>query len=221
MKQILLNTQTAWQVAWSNKIFRWQFLISVAFFVFCSKFNFYCLNQWEFRTGERLNDVVMNYLPPTDFSNIIFFFTYGTIATTIITALAYPGVFVRGLQAYSILLLARVVSIYFFPLEPPAGMVLLVDPVGEFFLHQQVTVTKDLFFSGHTASIAFMFLMAQNRYVKTFAAVSLCIVPLLLVWQHVHYTVDIVFAPFVSFACLKLVEYANRNFEYGKILYQY
>jgi hypothetical protein len=221
MKEVLQRTQLAWQTALSNRLFMWQFIISVLFFVSCSKFNFYCLNLWEFRQGATLNDFVLDLLPATDFSNIIFFFTYFTILSTIISALPYPGTFVRGLQAYSILLLARVVSIYLFPLNPPADMVLLVDPIGEFFLHQEVTVTKDLFFSGHTATLVLMFMLAQNKYVKTFATIALCVVPLLLIWQHVHYTIDIVVAPFAAVICVKVVEWANQKSTYGKILYQY
>lgn len=221
MKEVLRRTQNAWGAAWGNKIFKWQFIFTILFFVSSSKFNFYCLNQWEFRSGERLNDFVLNMLPPTDFSNIIFFFTYFTIISAIVSAIPYPGLFVRGLQAYSLLLIARVVSIYYFPLEPPADMVLLVDPVGGFFLNQEVTVTKDLFFSGHTATLTMMLLLGQNKYVKAFAAVALVIVPLLLLWQHVHYTADVVVAPVVAFLCLKAVDWANRNSQYGKILFQY
>lgn len=221
MKEVINRTFTNWKNANANHLFRWQFLSSIVFFIFCSQFNFYCLNVWEARTGQHLNDILINMLPSYDFSNIIFFFTYFCVATTIITALPYPGTFVRGLQAYSLLLLARVVSIYFFPLEPPVGMIQLVDPVGEFFLHQEVTVTKDLFFSGHTATITFMFLLAQNRYVKSFCGVALCIVPLLLVWQHVHYTIDILVAPFVAYGCKELIEWVHKKNEYSKVLYDY
>jgi len=221
MREILTQTRIAWMNAWSNTNFRWQLIITLLLLAVISKHNFYYLNIWEFRTGERLNDPILNMLPPINFSNFIFFFTYSTITLTILSAIPYPGHFVRGLQAFSLITLLRTSSIYFFPLEPPADMVLLVDPVAEFLLHNETVVTKDLFFSGHTATLTLMYLFAQNKYLKTFCLVALCIAPVLLMWQHVHYTIDIIVAPFVSYGCVKLVDWINNNYDYGKVLFRY
>jgi hypothetical protein len=177
---------------------------------------------WELRTGERLDDVILKVLPPLDFSNIIFFFTYSTIILTMLSTLAYPGIFVRGLQAFTLITALRTASIYFFPLEPPVDMVLLVDPISGFLLNDDsLIVTKDLFFSGHTATLTLMFLCAQHKYLKTFCFVALLIAPALLIWQHVHYTIDIIVAPFVVYGSVKLVDWINLNFNYGKVLFKY
>jgi hypothetical protein len=183
--------------------------------------NFHYLNIWEFRTGERLNDPILNILRPADFSNFIFFFTYSTILIIVLSTIPYPGNFVRGLQAFSLITVLRTSSIYFFPLEPPADMIMLVDPVAEFFLHNETVVTKDLFFSGHTATLMLVYMFAQNKYLKIFCLIALIVAPALLIWQHVHYTIDIVVAPFVTYGCVKLVDWVNNNYEYGKVLFRY
>ena len=221
VKDKLQQAKASWKVALSDPYFRWQFLITMVLFFAVSKHNFHFLNLWEAREGFRLHDPVLNMLQPRNFSNIIFFFTYSAILFVLVSSLSNPGRFVRGIQAYALIVMLRTASIYFFPLEAPAGMVLLVDPVANFFLHTHTIIKKDLFFSGHTATLAFMFLMAQNRFLKIFCFIALLTVPLLLMWQHVHYTVDIVFAPFVAYCCARAVDWVNRQHEYGKALFKY
>jgi hypothetical protein len=221
MLSIIRQTVNAWQKAWSDVYFRWQFIISfVLFWVVCLH-NFHYLNIWEFRTGERLNDPLLKILRPYDFSNIIFFFTYSAIVLVILSALPHPGYFVRGLQVYALITLLRTSAIYFFPLEPPADMILLVDPVADFFMHQKTVITKDLFFSGHTATLTMMYLFAQNKYLKIYCLVALIVAPFLLIWQHVHYAIDIVVAPFVAYGCVKIIDWVNNNYEYGKVLFRH
>lgn len=215
------QTATAWQNAWSHVHFRWQFIITFILFWIVCLHNFHYLNIWEFRTGERLYDPLLQILPPRDFSAIIFFFTYSAIILTILTTLPYPGLFVKGLQTYALITLLRTTSIYLFPIEPPADMILLIDPIAAFFLYQQTVVTKDLFFSGHTATLMMMYLFAQNKLLKTYCLVALIVTPLLLLWQHVHYTIDVIAAPIVAYGCVKFIDWANRNYAYGKVLSQF
>ena len=222
MRKLIAQTGKSWRTAWNDIHFRGQVIFSIVLLAAVSMCNFHYLSLWEFRTGERLNDVLLNILPPLDFSNIIFFFTYSTIIITMLSTLYYPGIFVRGLQAFSLVTALRTASIYFFPLEPPADMILLVDPVSGFLLNgESVVVTKDLFFSGHTATLTLMFMCAQHKYLKTFCFVALMIAPALLIWQHVHYTVDVLVAPFVVYGCVKFVDWTNHNFDYGKVLFKY
>lgn len=117
---------------------------------------------------------------------------------------------------FILVLFARTVTIYFVPLEPPHNMILLSDPVASFFLHSsQVFVTKDLFFSGHVSALTLLFLIVTNRYVKAYAFVAMIGVGIMIMWQHVHYSMDVMFAPIVSYGSYKLVSYLHRETKYG------
>lgn len=220
MKEKLYQAKATWKVALGNPYFRWQFIFSLFFLFAVMQHNIHFLNIWQTRDGIRLHDPVLNMLPPHDFSSIIFFFTYAAVLFATVTVFSNPGLFVRALQAYSIITMLRTASIYFFPLETPEGFIPLTDPLINFFLNKYTIVTKDLFFSGHTATLAFMFFITQNRQVKWFCFTALLVAPFLIMWQHVHYTADVVFAPVVAYSSMKLVDWMNHHHAYGKVLFE-
>lgn len=88
---------------------------------------------------------------------------------------------------------------YLVKLDPPIGLIPLVDPVGKILGYGGQLITKDLFFSGHTASLLILFLAVKIRWLKIFFLVVL-LTMIMLLWQHVHYTVDILGA-FVFYDC--------------------
>ena len=53
---------------------------------------------------------------------------------SVLEILNEPEYLLKAIQAYLLMLFLRTVSIFFIPLEPPVGMILLIDPIGEFCL---------------------------------------------------------------------------------------
>lgn len=178
--------------------------------------HFYCLRNWQERQGAQLNDFLLNQLPPMNLSAPIFFFEYSSLILVIIVILPYPERLVKALQAFILITLARTLTIYFIPLEPPRDMIPLMDPFANFFLHSRtVFVTKDLFFSGHIATLSLVIFASPNKYVKIYGAIAMMLVGIFLLFQHVHYTLDLLFAPIISFVFYKLVLFAHQQSRYG------
>ena len=205
---------------WTNALrsggFRNQLFLTLLFFAACSMHNFHYLRLWQARPGLQINDVVLNQLPPHDFSIAIFLLEYTTMLIVTFITIQHPDRFVKGLQMFGLIIFARTMCIYFFPLEPPRDMILLDDPMASFFLHSKdVFVTKDLFYSGHISALALLMLISPNKYVKSWALFATVVVGTLILWQHVHYTLDIVFAPVASFVCYKFVLFVHRESRYG------
>ena len=100
--------------------------------------------------------------------------------------------------------LARFMSISLVPLMPPAGLIPLHDPLTGIF-YGEANITKDLFFSGHTASITIMLLCLQKRGDRFVALVALICVASLLLVQHIHYSIDVLFAPAAVYVINRLV----------------
>jgi hypothetical protein len=197
------NLATAWKTQLVNKRFKTH-LAGAFIMIFLSfQINIYFLNVWQTRDGIVVNDQILNMLTPYDFSLPIFLVTYGGILVTIFRVILTPQKFIVLLYGYSLLTLCRTVSIYFLPLEPPAQMVFLNDPIASFILFQKHVVTKDLFFSGHTSSFFYCVFALDDKAHRQIGFAMAMVLGLMLMIQHVHYSIDIFAAPFFAYFCYK------------------
>ncbi len=148
----------------------------------------------EQRPGFPFDDPVLSYLQPRNFSKIIFLLTYGTVIFVIIWKSKKPWMLVQLLQLYFLLLVVRTISIYLVPLYAPDTMISLDDPVLDSVVYKVHNV-RDLFFSGHTATLFIFAFTLRNKTVKILVILTACVLGLLLMWQHVHYSIDVFAAP--------------------------
>jgi hypothetical protein len=109
------------------------------------------------------------------------------------------------LWTYILLSLSRFLSITLVPLDPPANLIGLADPLANTFYGPKF-VTKDLFFSGHTSSLFLLFLCLRNRTDKMLALAGTVMVGILLLVQHVHYTMDVLAAPVLTWLIYRLTQ---------------
>lgn len=95
----------------------------------------------------------------------IFSIIYCTIIYLIIRLLATPKTFVWFAWAFNLETAFRFLTIYLVALNPPLGIVDLHDPLATLFIYgENMAITKDLFFSGHTATMVFAcYFLPQKR----------------------------------------------------------
>jgi membrane-associated phospholipid phosphatase len=93
---------------------------------------------------------------------------------------------------------------YLVPLNPPADMILLNDPFVQFFATGQ-PLTKDLFFSGHTATIFLFYLVSEKKLFRAFFLIATVLVGTSVLLQHVHYSIDVASAPFFAYISYRLI----------------
>ena len=180
----------AWRAAWRHSVFRRKFFIGL-FGIVALLLTFpWFFQTIEGHTGPVLNDWVLNQLPPRDVSLGIFLTIWATALLILIRARRSPAVFMLFAYGYILISLSRVLSINLFPLDPPPGLIPLIDPISNAFYGEKY-VTKDLFYSGHTSSIFLIFLCLRRWWDRLFALVGSLIVGSLLLVQHVHYTIDV------------------------------
>ena len=155
-------------------------------------------NFIEKRNGTAINDWLLNQLPNANLSIPIFSLIWFGAGLTIWQAFKTPRIFLLFLWSFIFLSLSRMISITAIPLNPPTRLVPLVDPISNAF-YGGVFITKDLFYSGHTSTLFMMYLCLQKPWHKTFALVATCLVGIMVLFQHVHYTIDVVAAPPLTF----------------------
>lgn len=189
-----------WKIAWSNKQFRIKLVSGtvILFLLILSLPVFFA--TIEQRNGPVLNDRILQALPAKDFSVLTFIIIWSMIAFLIVRGIQKPALFLTVLICITLLFLTRMVSITLVPLDPPIGLIPLKDPLSSFFYgHTDLFITKDLFFSGHTSTQFLIFLCFDKRRDKLFALAATCIVGVLVLVQHVHYTIDVLGAIILTY----------------------
>lgn len=164
------------------------------------------LNIVENRPGFSFSDPVLELMPVIDFTIPLFIFVYLSIIITLTELYLCPKRIFAGLAAYFLLIVFRMASMYLLPLDPPEGMIALADPVAELFTESE-PLTRDLFFSGHTSTTFMMFLLVKNRYKKIILGIFTAFTAGFVLFQHVHYTIDVIAAPFFAYVAFKLGMY--------------
>lgn len=159
----------------------------------------------EKRNGVVLHDWVLAQIPPHNVSVAIFIFIWGMGLLILYRAVYKPQIYITYVWALIVVTLVRLITISFVALNPPVGLIPLADPLTGIF-YGQALITKDLFFSGHIATLTLILLCLEKRNDKILGFTSIIIVAFLLLVQHIHYTIDIVASPFITYTCYKLVK---------------
>ncbi len=210
LSKYFITTKNNWQNAWSSKNFRYKlfagvFLITII--LICFPFFFQYIEK---RNGILLSDLILNCLPAYNVSVAIFIMIWSAAFLMLIAAINNPQVLLTFLIAYIFLCICRYITIFLFPLQPPPGLINLVDPLSNSFYGVSF-ITKDLFFSGHVSTLFLMFLCQRKKWFKLFTLFATFIVLILVLVQHIHYSIDVIFAfPFSAFCfylSIKLVQH--------------
>lgn len=195
----------SWKVFFSSNRNRIEFIISILLLavILLTLTNF--LNYVESRNGFSFDDPVLSLFEPTDLTWLTFTLIYGSLTVAIVNLISKPEKLLFTIQLYTLMVVVRIISMWLLPLNPPEKMILLNDPFVEFFGTGK-TLTKDLFFSGHTATLFILFLTADDRLIRGIFLLSTILVALCVLMQHVHYSIDVFAAIFFTYACYQILK---------------
>ena len=169
----------------------------------------------EGRQGVTLADPVLELFNPIDLTWLTFGLIYISLILAILSFTAKPEILILALQSYSLLVILRIMIMYSVPFNAPERLILLNDPFVQFFGSGEV-LTKDLFFSGHTATLFLLFLISDKKHFKIFFLISTVLVGAAVLLQHVHYTIDVLVAPFFAYSSYRITKMINERITFKK-----
>lgn len=207
MKGFQQTNEITWRAAWQDSRFRWKLILALTVFtIFPWKADDYFL--WiQQRDGFLMHDVLLANIPSENVSIPIFAIIYVSVIYLLLRIIRLPEHFLWFAWAFNIETLLRFICIYSVPLNPPFGLVDLHDPIAELFIYgENSAITKDLFFSGHTATMVFVCFFLPNISERKVAIGLTIILAVLLLIQHVHYSLDIVAAPLATWFAIRLAK---------------
>ncbi len=189
-----------WLIAWQQPSFRQKLLFALVILAALLISMPFFFPHIEKRNGVVLHDWLLERLPAQNVSVFIFVIIWGTVLLGIVRSMRQPHIFQALLWSYILVTASRLLTITLVPLNPPEGLIPLSDPLVNSFYGKQF-ITKDLFYSGHTSSLFLLSFCLEKRSDKLIALLAAIGVGILVLVQHVHYTIDVLAAPLFTWAC--------------------
>jgi hypothetical protein len=205
-RTITIALKNNWKETWSSSLQRAQLIIGSVLMTIISFILPSFFNLIQKRDGPLLNDWVLAAIPPHNVSWAIFTVIWSIGFYALWRGIEKPTIYITYLWTFIFITILRVLTISLVPLDPPTGLIVLTDPLTGVF-YGRSTITKDLFFSGHTSILFLAFLCLERKWDRIIALTGTCIVACLLLVQHVHYTIDIIAAPIIIYPVFRLVKY--------------
>ena len=191
----LLKEPISWSEAWQlqsfrNKTFVALALVAIILLLLPSFFAFI-----EKREGMVLQDFVLERLPASDVSIPTFIIIWSVVLLVFYRIYHNPSIFLIVAYGFILMCIARGLTISLLPLNPPPGLITLKDPIANIaYGGKGIFITKDLFYSGHTGNMFLFFLCLQAKWDKIIALSASFMVGILVLIQHIHYSVDVIAA---------------------------
>jgi hypothetical protein len=192
-----------WSDAWKNSSFRWKIWVGMVIFIGILTALPYFFDAIEDRNGRLFSDFILEWIPAHNTSVAVFFLIWSCCLLLLVRIYKDPLMLLVMLWSYNGVTLVRMACIGLISLNPPAGLIPLTDPITNQFYGQHY-ITHDLFFSGHTTTVFLIFLCLKKKADRIYALLASITLGILLLVQHVHYTIDVLAAPVFTYIVYRL-----------------
>ncbi|MDP4130767.1 MAG: phosphatase PAP2-related protein [Bacteroidota bacterium] len=191
-----------WRSAWQISSFRIKLLTGLVVLVAILVYFPFFFEAIDNRNGRLLHDILLQWLTPKNMSLPVFLLIWASFLLLIWRLIPDPDLVLLVLWGYNLLTLLRMTCIGLISLNPPPGLIPLEDPLTNMFYGSHY-ITHDLFFSGHTATVCLIFCCLKPRADKYLAGFATILIGIFLLIQHVHYTIDVLAAPFFTYGAYR------------------
>src|SRR5260221_383514 len=207
-----------WQEALKSTRFRIHFILSLLGIVAFAASLPYFFNEILLpKPGVQLSDPILLFFQPKDWSIEIFVILYSITVLSLAFNIKKPYTLLLMFQMYVVVNFMRMTSLYLFTLEAPEGTIPLSDPFLTVFAYGKEVYVKDLFFSGHVSTLCILFLVELRRILKWVIFISIILVSLFLAWQRVHYALDMLAAPLITWLVFRFFNWENQQWLKNKL----
>jgi len=196
---------------WALSVKNWKYILALLLSTFLAGTACYVISHFfvyiQLRPGTVIYDPIIHYLGPFNLNNPIVILTGLSVGLGMGSSFIAPCAYIRIMIAIFIISSLRMLVLYFVPLDPPTTIIPLRDSFLENTFYQNQVITKDLFFSGHTANVILLGLVTPFKFLKKILLIAGSILGIMLVLQHVHYAIDVIAAPFFAYIAYRITTF--------------
>jgi hypothetical protein len=209
-------SEPTWKEVFTDRNSRKRFYVLGVALAIMFAFVFFTLEWTEKRNGFVIESWARQFLgAPIDFSIPIFTLTYSCVLLALYQFRKSPETIYRLLFAYTIMQILRGTLLLIVPLEPSPDIIPLGDPFLKLTFYNGRPNLKDLFFSGHVATILIIGFFTRSQKLRIAVFSAAIITAALLVQQRVHYIADVLAALPAAWISVRLSSYIARSSSKG------
>ncbi len=205
-----MNDLPEYQITWKQVFgtnLKYFYLFTLICLVVFQHINIQMLLYFQHRRESiAMFDPILRMIPPHPMNTGLNIVCYGALGIVLIYFSNKPKQLFIVLHALLLMWMLRWATMYLLPLAAPPDKV----PLDDVIAYSHHLISRDLFFSGHTATLLIMLFAVKNRWMFLFTLVMTLTIVVLLLIGHQHYFLDIVSAPFFAYCCYQLSNRINQ-----------
>jgi len=198
--------------AWKRELFHYKYLIALSLVAvgIAALIDYSCGKYVSTAKVAHVSDLILDHFGPIDMTIL---FVYGYL-TLVFTLMLYPLVLHIGtlhivISQFSLLVVLRSLFIIFTHLQPPPDVISVHFPG----IFQNLSFQNDMFFSGHTAIPFLGFLLFRKSGIRYFFLVGSIFMGVAVLAMHLHYSIDVFAAFFITWTSYRMGDYALERIE--------
>jgi hypothetical protein len=203
MKKIILGEFRSWK----SEILHHKYLILISLFllIIATLLDYISGNYVQRVTTAVAPALILDHIRPVDLT-FVFVYFYGLVFFLLFF---YPIIFrVKEIHVvisqFSLLVAIRGIFMCFTHLKAPVDAIAVNFP----WIASHLSFQNDLFFSGHTAIPFLGFLLFKDEKIRYFFLASSIILGVTVLLMHIHYSIDVFSAFFITYGSYKIGEWA-------------
>ena len=207
-----------WHKAWKKELYEYKYLIilSIILIIFSAGICFQASTYVDRINTVPVPDLILDNIPAL---NLGWLYAYGFLAVlttlTIYTLIFRAKRFHEVAFLFCLLILVRSIFIMLTHVGIPADAKM---DVGIPELYQHSNFRNDLFFSGHAAMPFLAFLIFRKEKIGMFFLAMSIILSATVLLMHVHYSIDVFSAFFITYGVYKLGEHIISSRRWNDVI---
>lgn len=205
-----------WYDNWKIELSEHKYLIllSLLFLLFANIINYNAGSYVDTVDAVPVKDLILDNVNTINLEHI---FSYGMII--LLSVLLFYVLFFRMKQfhtvafSFSVLIFVRSFFITLTHLGKPVDAAIMTNLPG---IYQALNFHNDLFFSGHAALPFMAFLLFRKEKIGVFFLFMTIVLSLTVLVMHVHYSIDVFAAFFITYALFKFSDWFSDKYFYKK-----